>query len=205
MRATINALWNRKMASITMENRGRGAGGDGDAARVDSRTDVSSRMADVANRYPSRMLAAKAARISTDQLARQIKGMNRPFFDTVARLCAGQGVSLDWVATGEGPMMRDDRLESGRAPASSGAVDRLDEALLGNLVQGLEDYLSRESLTPSPADHARLIVLLYRMMARRRAELRRQGAAVPDQLCRPGHPFDFAADPDLSDIVHLAS
>ncbi|WP_211100164.1 hypothetical protein [Azospirillum halopraeferens] len=100
--------------------------------------------------------------------------------------------------------MRADLVERGSTESLRSPVDRVDEVLLANLIQGLQEFLLREDLSPTPVDHARLVVLLYRILARRRAELLRQGAPLPDTLGQPGHPFDFTSDPDLADIVHLA-
>lgn len=37
-------------------------------------------------------------------LAKYLDGSSRPRFDSMARLASTGGVSLDWLATGEGPM-----------------------------------------------------------------------------------------------------
>lgn len=188
-----------------MDKRNRKPPGEVETTVDGSTHELATRILAVVERYPSRTAAAEAARLSTDQLARQIKGQNRPFFDTVARLCAGQGVSLDWVATGQGPMLRGDLVDRDTAEALAGPVEPIDEILLANLVHGLAAFLADRELELAPRDHARLVVLLYRMLARRRGELARAGQPIPDVLGAPNHPFDIAADPDLADIVHLAS
>jgi hypothetical protein len=40
-------------------------------------------------------------------LAKYLDGSSRPRFDAMARLALAGGVSLDWLATGEGPMRSD--------------------------------------------------------------------------------------------------
>jgi hypothetical protein len=41
--------------------------------------------------------------MSHDQLAKYIAGTSRPTFEAMVRLTRDRGVSLDWLATGEGP------------------------------------------------------------------------------------------------------
>ncbi|KAA0678114.1 hypothetical protein DS843_21260 [Roseomonas genomospecies 6] len=147
-------------------------------------------------------MAAQAARMSREQLMRQVKGLNRPAFDSIMGLAYAKGVSLDWLATGEGPMWLHERV-AGAHGEPTGVVEPVDEALLTNLVVGVETFLVREDLILDPAPKARLMVLLYRMLARRRRELAQVGG-VPPELREAGHPIDIGADPDLSDIVRLA-
>lgn len=164
--------------------------------------ELATRMAMVVDLFDTKSMAAKTAGLSPEQLARQVKGLNRPFFDSVARLALAKGVSLDWLATGAGPMYLRERAEA--AGGETAPFDPGGEVLLGNLVTGLELFLVREDLVLDPAPKARLTVLLYRMLHRRRRDLDRQGLPVPDELRIAGHPVDIAADPDLADIIHLA-
>lgn len=63
--------------------------------------------------YPTRRAAAVAAGVSTDQITRYAQGRSAPPFEVMARLAKGPGISLDWLATGQGDMRR-----------SAGAADR---------------------------------------------------------------------------------
>ncbi len=63
--------------------------------------------------FPTRRAAAAAGGISVDQVGRYMVGVNAAPFPVLARLAAAQGVSLDWLATGRGPMRR----EPGTPPA----------------------------------------------------------------------------------------
>lgn len=58
----------------------------------------------VADMLGSRKKAVEIAKISRDQLQRYIKGESVPPLDVAARLAQGAGVSVHWLATGEGSM-----------------------------------------------------------------------------------------------------
>jgi len=185
-----------------MSKGNRKPDGEPETAVSGSGGELATRIAMVVDLFETKTLAAKAAGISPEQLSRQVKGLNRPFLDTMVALCTAQGVSLDWLATGEGPMRTRERMA--QPGNDSGGFVPSDEVLLGNLVSGLELHLAREDLVLRPEAKARLTVLIYRMKARRRAELERQGLPVPLDLRVAGHPIDIASDPDLADIIHLA-
>lgn len=65
----------------------------------------------------TRKNAALIADISTDQLARYFKGESKPGLEAVAKMCEHAGVSLDWLWSGEGEMLRQRRAMEG-APRS---------------------------------------------------------------------------------------
>jgi len=165
---------------------------------VGSQAELATRMDAVVRLYTSKTSAAKVAGISPEQLSRQLGGRNRPFFDTLARLSLGRGVSLDWVATGEGPMLIKDRILS--APQSAESVD---EVILGNLVSGIEVYLSAKDFRPKPDQKSRMIVIFYRILSRWREQLVITGAELPPHLKTAGHPVDIAAHPILSEVIGL--
>lgn len=62
------------------------------------------------------MTAASVADVSVDMLAKYIAGTSRPRFDAMVKLASAAGVSLDWLATGEGPKMR----QAAQTPDSGG-------------------------------------------------------------------------------------
>jgi transcriptional regulator with XRE-family HTH domain len=62
------------------------------------------RMTAVVEALVTRKRAAEVAGVSPDMLAKYLDGSSRPRFDVVARLAAAGRFSLDWLATGEGPM-----------------------------------------------------------------------------------------------------
>lgn len=69
-----------------------------------SRHELGTRIAAVVDLYESRKSAAFVAGVSTDQLARYMRGENEPPLSVAARLAASKGVSLEWMATGSGDM-----------------------------------------------------------------------------------------------------
>jgi phage repressor protein C with HTH and peptisase S24 domain len=69
---------------------------------------LETRIKAVADLYDSRKSAANAAGVSTDMLARYMRGDSQPGFGVITNLCTGAGVNIGWVATGEGPMMASD-------------------------------------------------------------------------------------------------
>lgn len=66
---------------------------------------LETRIAQVANLYASRKQAAATAGVAVSSLARWIAGEGMPAFDSLAALASAQGVSLDWIASGEGQML----------------------------------------------------------------------------------------------------
>lgn len=181
-----------------MTNANRSLSGELETSVVGSGSELASRMDAVVRLFDTKTLAAKAAGISPEQLSRQIKAINRPFFDTMARLCIAKNVSLDWVATGKGAMMISERVVSVPDIATS-----IDETLLSNLVQGLERYLSAKDLKPNPAQKARMIVIFYRILSRWREQLIESGSELPMHLRSADHPVDIGAHPILSEVVNL--
>lgn len=69
-----------------------------------SDTELGTRIERVADLYDGRKSAALAAGISTDSLQRYIRGEVKPTMEAMRGLCVPKGVSLDWLATGEGFM-----------------------------------------------------------------------------------------------------
>lgn len=65
---------------------------------------LETRIRAVVDLYDSRKSAASAAGVSTDMLSRYMRGDSQPGFSVIANLCQPVGVSLSWVATGEGRM-----------------------------------------------------------------------------------------------------
>ncbi len=56
--------------------------------------------------FETRSAAGKVAGVTPEHLPSYLKSDARPRFDTIARLAAVKGVSLDWLATGQGPRLR---------------------------------------------------------------------------------------------------
>src|SRR3990172_5937509 len=67
------------------------------------------RIAEVAELFGTQKEAAAVAGVSLETLDRYKKSETGLKFDPIVRLTAAKGVSLDWLATGEGPMLQSDR------------------------------------------------------------------------------------------------
>lgn len=97
-----------------------------------------------------------------------------------------------------------------RLPQSALAIERaldtddvpLNDGLLANVVEGLEAWLAAEDLAPDWRVKARLISVLYRLMAMRAVELARTGQDTA-ALDQSGHPIDIQGDAVLRGIVGL--
>ena len=89
--------------------------------------ELGKRISVVANLFRTRQEAAEAADISTNQLARYIKGANSAAFPVLARLAVAKGIDLNWLATGDGQMIRDDPSAYARE-ALVRKIQRLDDA-----------------------------------------------------------------------------
>ncbi len=73
----------------------------------DSSDTIGTRIARVSEVIGGRAEAAKAAGVSGASLQRYIRNDNMPPFDVAARLCNAAGVSMQWLDSGEGPMLLD--------------------------------------------------------------------------------------------------
>lgn len=164
----------------------------------DFEQEVGTRLREVEKLFRNREEAARAAGVAKSTFQRWVEGKADPSFHGLARLAAKTGVSLDWLATGWEP----DPETGSPVPADCGAgrVESVDEALLGNVVEGLERFLDDEDLRLRPDRRARLIVLLYRHMARARAEEAARGETRPE-LHEPGHPIDPRSIPLVAEIL----
>ena len=103
------------------------------------------RISEVADHYPNRKSAAKAAGVSTDQLSRYMRGENQPTLMAMSALVKPYGFSLDWLASGLGD--------------PKGANMDLD--LLTVILQTIEQTTSENSITVTADQKTRLAALLY--------------------------------------------
>ncbi|MDN8035390.1 helix-turn-helix transcriptional regulator [Burkholderia vietnamiensis] len=67
---------------------------------------IESRIDEMCRQIGGRGAAAAVAGVSDDMLRRYIRGDSKPTFEVMAKLARAAGVSLDWVATGEGDGIR---------------------------------------------------------------------------------------------------
>lgn len=117
-----------------------------------SRSELGNRLGALLALFPSRAAAAKVAEKSVDQLKLYEKGATGVPFEVIARLALDQGVSLDWLASGQGEMKSSDRT------ASSGGYNA---QLMQDCVQAVEELLDEHGLELAPDKKGRLVVVLY--------------------------------------------
>jgi transcriptional regulator with XRE-family HTH domain len=127
---------------------------------VGSRAELGARVSAVVELFDTRIKAAEAAGISTDQLARYASGESEVSFTPIARLCTAKGISLDWLATGEGDM-------NGQS-----AVPQVNVQLLSTAIEAIEELVNEEKLTLTPEKKGKSAGVLY--------ELARQGIDLRD-------------------------
>ena len=65
----------------------------------------------VADRVGTRREAADIAGVSLDAVIRYLRGENQPTFTAISKLCQAAGVSMHWLATGEGSVEANDAFE----------------------------------------------------------------------------------------------
>lgn len=66
--------------------------------------DFVDRLRIVMDRLGTRREAAKIAGVSLDAVIRYLRGENQPSFTAMSRVCEAAGVSMRWLANGEGPL-----------------------------------------------------------------------------------------------------
>ena len=71
--------------------------GSNDPIQADS---IGSRIEEVINIYPSKADAAATSTLTTEQLKRWTRGQGLSTFISIAKLCAGAGISLDYIGFG---------------------------------------------------------------------------------------------------------
>jgi len=86
-----------------------------------------------------------------------------PAFDAAARLCLAAGVRMEWLATGEGPMLAKDASSQGFANASQPA--RLDEGTLAQAVGLVQGLLDARDEWLSPEDYGQAVAAFYQVLS----------------------------------------
>lgn len=118
--------------------------------------ELGTRLARVVALYPSRRAAAKICERTDEMLARYEKGLADPPFSVVAKLALDKGVSLEWLATGEGPM------ERGASPAAPPPAP-LDSALMQDCVALVLESINERGVVLANARFVECVLLLYEL------------------------------------------
>jgi transcriptional regulator with XRE-family HTH domain len=107
---------------------------------------------------------ARKASVPRRTLETYLSGDAEPKASRLFALARAVGVSLDWLATGEGPMMLSDRAGKGRGLGvieGGGRPAEIDAELLGWCVQALEEFLQSRRAPLAAEKKAKVISLLY--------------------------------------------
>lgn len=113
------------------------------------------RISALVDMFETRTKAAEIAGISTDQLARYTSGKSQPAFVPIAKMAQAMGVSLEWIWTGEGPMLAAERVAG---PGPSSAINR---KLLQDCLEAVDQVLEEADRYLPPDKKAELILALY--------------------------------------------
>ena len=111
--------------------------------------------------YPDRRAAAEVAGKSVDMLTSYMRGRVAPSFDALTRLAEAKGVSLDWLASGNGAMLIRDREYAADAANPQGGItpELVREVTLFWLLinEALDQPRIPDRLADSIADQCRLM------------------------------------------------
>lgn len=138
------------------------------------------RLTRVLDRLGTRRNAATVADRSVDQLAKYEKGIVEPPFSGIARLCLKAGVRMEWLATGEEPMLASDlpmlkepetAPYKDSVPAPGGPMDR-EMNLLTDAIRIAGEVLTRFGLRErtTATQFAEVARFVYAELARGAAE-----------------------------------
>jgi|GEM_PF-1703904 len=118
-----------------------------------ARRKVGIRLRAIERRLGGRERAAAAAGVGVSTLASWVAGSADPKFSKVAALARAAGVSLDWLAYGEGG-------EARSQPPH--AANDLNEQLLLDIIAVAEEVWSLAGLSPQPEEKAAKILAVYK-------------------------------------------
>ncbi len=122
-----------------------------DAENPETLGELAGRVRDCAKMVGSGDALAQNAAIPRRTLETYLAGNAEPKLRRAARIARAAGVRLEWLATGEGPMQR----EQG-AP-----VAPLDQGVMRDVVAVVEEFLQDRGLVLEPEKKAELLILLY--------------------------------------------
>lgn len=124
--------------------------------RSDTSKALAPRLRQVADLFPSREAAAAAAGVSRPQLNRYLNGTTKIPLIVTMRLADPYGVSIDWIASGQGAMFVD--------PADS--VDARARARVVRISHDVDRLLRRDGLSLPPERRRTLVKAIVDMEAR---------------------------------------
>jgi len=117
---------------------------------------IGTRIGAVADILGTRKDAADIGGVSPDTLQRYIRDSTEQSFKPIARMALSAGVSLEWIATGKGPMMVADKASQGAAAAPA-----LNKGLFVEIVTLVEEAVANRATPISPEKKGELVAYLY--------------------------------------------
>jgi phage repressor protein C with HTH and peptisase S24 domain len=90
------------LATRVAKGKASSSGRSGDATLAAFRVELGERIRWLLDLFDSRNASAEIAGVTPEHLASYIAGRAKPPFELIGRLARAKGVSLDWIATGEG-------------------------------------------------------------------------------------------------------
>ena len=134
-----------------------------------SRAQLGRRLSALLDLFDSRQKASLISGRSTDQLAKYMAGNAEPPLLPLARLCQEKGVSLDWLATGEGGMYATQVPEPSRhqvrEPSAQYVVSQsVSQETLTLALQLVEEVLSAKALPMPASDKAELTLAVAELL-----------------------------------------
>ena len=158
--------------------------------------------------FQTKKAAADVAGISPDQMARYVKGQNAAPFEVLPRLARAKDISLDWLATGEGPMCLGNAAQHPPAADPGPRRRELTEAELEDLTEAIFEGVAgvyadaKVELRPgqvgkisakifcdlvrdfAPEDHGSAMRGMFSQLRRQLAEAATPPASVTDETKR---------------------
>ena len=106
--------------------------------------------------------------VSKGSLGGYERDENSPSADAILKICSKTDISAEWLLTGKGPM----RVEENTGGVYS--ADRLNKAILVDVIEVLEEVLSEAKKKLPPVVKAELIYQLYQLVVEEEADAKQQ-------------------------------
>jgi len=117
------------------------------------------------DRMPSRKRAAEVSGKDADTVTKWGKGQGLAQFLALAAIAGEAGVSLDWLATGSGEMLRSPAAAPPVPVPAPTAVEPIDEELLEVTLQGVDEFIAERGLVIPTDRRAALVATIYSLAA----------------------------------------
>lgn len=125
---------------------------------------LGTRISAVVDLFESRKKAASVADVHVDSLYRYMRGQQSPTLEVMSKLCSAKGISLDWLASGEGPMHRSEVARPNNvAEPSSQWPARLEQPVdtLARIISTVDQLVSDLGIKADANLKAQLVAGIY--------------------------------------------